>query len=323
MIDAERVLRPLRDEAASIERLRTYRSPEELSAALLAAWRGAEHTLRLLLRSEPAAPDDARMAAMSTAELPFDRLIAALRRSDLVSIGLAGRLHELEKVVARVSSGAEARPADADAGLETIEQLDAEVRRRQPAPAPVAAPVMEAMVPEPEPVVPGTGIAIRVGIAVVLVVLAGAAVVFLRGDGVADIRPGVEAFRAGDMSRALAHFEAVAGSDSTNVTALLYLGRIHRREGRYAHAATALRTAAARDSTDADVRRELGWLFMDLNRPESAVEQFDIARRADPENAASWVGLVKALRAAGDPRSEAILRDAPADAKAVLATGGA
>jgi tetratricopeptide (TPR) repeat protein len=323
MTDPERVLRPLREEAAAIEKLRTYATPTELGGALAQAWRGVERSLRLLLRSDPASSDDVRMAAMSANDLPFDRLIAALRRNDLVSIGLAGRLHELEKAISRASAGAEPRPADADIAAETIEQLEAEVRRRQQVVTPVTAPVLETVVPAAEVETFAAGHHLRIVIAVLLVVLTGAAVLLLKGDRVADIKPGIDAFQEGDFGRALAHFEAVLGNDSANVTALLYLGRIHRREGRYDHAAAALQTAAARDTLDPDVRRELGWLFMDLNQPGSAAEQFDRARRADPKEAANWIGLIRALRAVGDPRAEALLRDAPPDARAALGTGGA
>jgi predicted Zn-dependent protease len=128
----------------------------------------------------------------------------------------------------------------------------------------------------------------------------------------------ISAFEAGDLDTARRGFEALVDADSVDVTALLFLARIHRRENRSNEAAVVLRTAAERAPDDADVRRELGWLFLELGRPESAAQQFEHARTVAPADARNWIGLVRALRAAGDPRAEQVLREAPAEARAAL-----
>src|SRR5439155_6567631 len=89
-----------------------------------------------------------------------------------------------------------------------------------------------------------------------------------------DLNQAVAAFNAGRLSAAESGFRKVIADDPSNTTALLYLGRLFRRERRFEEAAEALRRAAAQSPTDADVRRELGNLLMDLNRPALAAEQY-------------------------------------------------
>jgi hypothetical protein len=315
MIDPDRVLRPLREEAAAIDRLSTYRTPAELSESLVASWRAVERSLRLFVRSDESAPADVRMSALSPTDLPVDALLAALRRTDRISLPLAGRLHELEQAVRRVDGGSDARPADADAAADVIERLEAEVRRVSTVPDVAPADFVE------EAPVAEHGRSSRVFFVLLIVVATGAAWLLFADRG-PDLEPAIAAFAAGDLADAAAGFHAAVAHDSTNVTALLYLGRIHRRERRHEDAATVLRKAVAVDPEDPHVRRELGWLFMDLGSPRSAAEQFEQAREAEPDEPANWIGLIRALRAAGDPSAEQRLREAPPEVRAVLASGG-
>lgn len=312
MIDPDRVLRPLREEAAAIARLTTYRTPEELTASLVASWNAIEKCLRLLVRSDEAASDDVRMSALSPQELPVDALVAALRRTDRISLPLAGRLHELEQSVRRVTEGSPARPTDADTAADVIERLSAEVRHESTVP--------EVIPPHAAEPAPEGGRNAMVFVALLLVAAAAAAWLLL-ADHRPAMAPAIEAFEAGALAEAASGFHAVVADDSTNVTALLYLGRIYRRERRYEDAASVLEKAAAVEPEDTHVRRELGWLFLDLGSPRSAADQFERARALEPEEPANWIGLIRALRAAGDPSAEARLREAPAEVRAVLAGG--
>ncbi|MFW6079857.1 MAG: tetratricopeptide repeat protein [Gemmatimonadota bacterium] len=158
--------------------------------------------------------------------------------------------------------------------------------------------------------------------AAALVVFGAAVAGFLlvvRGDR--SLADGIDLFRAGRYSTAAEAFERVLERDPERVTALLYLGRIERRRQAYADAAERLRTAARLAPDDPDVHRELGHLFLDLGRAESAVARFELALEVEPDAAANWIGLVRALRAARDPHAEAVLRRAPPEVRAVLASG--
>ncbi|HSH44597.1 MAG TPA: tetratricopeptide repeat protein, partial [Longimicrobiales bacterium] len=157
-----------------------------------------------------------------------------------------------------------------------------------------------------------------IAVALAAVFLLALAWVLVRGAN-ADYDDAVAAFRAGRLDSAAVAFEGLVRDQPENVTALLYLGRIHRRQGNPEDAAEVLRRAAGLDSRDPDVRRELGHLFMDLQRPEAAVAQYERALEQDPDELRNWAGLIRAMRASGDPRAEALLSEAPADVQALLA----
>src|SRR5688500_16632188 len=122
MIDPDRALAPLNAVEASIEKLDTYRTTQELAESLQAIGQAVERSLRQLLRAETRAPDDLRLIALSPEDLPPERLILALRKHDLLSLELAGMLHELEQIRARAAAGT-VRAADADSARETIARL--------------------------------------------------------------------------------------------------------------------------------------------------------------------------------------------------------
>jgi len=164
----------------------------------------------------------------------------------------------------------------------------------------------------------GRGLLVGVAVAVAALVL-----VFLiigrLADGTADaMDAAVAAFRAGRLAEAEAGFRTVLERDPENVSALLYLARIHRRENRFDAAADRLREAAALAPEDADVRRELGHLFIQLGRTEEGIRQYRRAVELAPEQAANWLALIRALRAIDSPEADEWLRRAPPEVQAAL-----
>jgi Flp pilus assembly protein TadD len=135
------------------------------------------------------------------------------------------------------------------------------------------------------------------------------------------VERGVAAFEAGRLEEAERWFRESADEGSQDPAVWLYLGRIHRRSGRWEAAAAALRTAVDLDPADADVRRELGYLFLDLSRPASAVEQFRRAQELAPDEPLGWIGLIRSLRAAGSAEADAWLSRAPAEVRSALRAG--
>jgi tetratricopeptide (TPR) repeat protein len=127
MIEADRVLRPLREAEPAIDQLETYESPAALTEALRATWHAVERTLRTLLRSDATAPDSIRMTALSAQQMPTETVLSELRRRDLISIPMAGRVHELRQVVERAEQGS-VRAADADGARDVVRALVDEVR---------------------------------------------------------------------------------------------------------------------------------------------------------------------------------------------------
>src|SRR5688572_5328441 len=112
MIDPERVLQPLAAADAAVNRLDSYTTPGELATAIEETQHAIERVLRLLLRADPEASDDLRMAALAP-DTALDAVVNALRQRGLVTIELAGRLHELRQAAERARSG-NARARDAD-----------------------------------------------------------------------------------------------------------------------------------------------------------------------------------------------------------------
>jgi hypothetical protein len=356
MIDRDRALRPLRDAAPSIERLETYESPAELVEALRATWHAIDTTLRTLLRSAPTVSDELRMAALSRTETSHDTVITELRRRDVISLRLAGRVHELMHVVESLDA-ATVRPGHADIAADVVAQLRAEVEgaaasHGHAAPASAARAQSAGMAGMPGragTVQPadaegdadadadadaGIAVAARrrrrllpplrgpialVAAAAVILILA-VVMVFLFGRG-SEMADGIDAFRAGRAGVAEQHFRAVLERDANNVTARLYLGRILRTQGRLQEATEVLGTAARLAPEDAAVRRELGYLLIGLDQAPQAAQQFRTAVELEPAEPLGWVGLYEALHRAGDPAAAEVLRRAPAEAQAMIRTG--
>jgi tetratricopeptide (TPR) repeat protein len=327
MIDPDRVLQPLKEEEGAIGRLDTYTSPAELADAVVAVRDAVDRSLRLLLRNDPGAPDELRLKALSAKDLPHHELLPALRRRELISLALAGSIHGLEQAADRAVADA-AEATDADAARRVVEALRREVGAPSRDPAPPAfvreQPVLDVAdraVHEVPPAREGRlfGRLVAGGLVALLAVVA--ILLVVRNRGPSATAQGVTAFATGDYVGAEGLFQSAVRADSGDVTALLYLGRIYRRDARFREAAAVLGSAADRAPDDPDVRRELGNLFMDLERPTVAAQQFDRARELAPANALNWIGLIRALRAAGDPQAEVWLERAPPEVRAALTSG--
>lgn len=328
MIEPERILQPLDGADPQIERLTSYRSPADLTDALRAVAAAVDQSLRRLLRADAAAPDDHRLGALDPAAFPHGRVVESLRSRERVSLELAGMVHELTQV-ARRAEAAEPRASDADLALRTVARLRTEVEDLNDRAIRAVAhhAIEERRVAEPvhavEPVVGrrfgGRAFALVATVVAVLVVLALAWVLTRSLDNEMD--EAVAAFRGGRLGVAEEGFEQVLRDAPDNVTALLYLGRIYRRQGRFEEAAEALRRAEAAEPDDADIHRELGLLFRSLERPDLAAKEFQRAVELEPDESRNWIWLVRALRDAGDPTADEWLRRAPDEARAAL--GGA
>lgn len=318
MDESAAALRPLDDAADAIDRLDGYETTAELASAVQAVRDAVERALRLRLRSDPSAPDSDRLSALSR-DLSLDGVVRSLRTRDLISLEAAGSVHELEAAAARAGAG-DPRPSDADAALRAVARLreDFGAGGRASVP-PDPAPAWEEAV-DPVAVAPPERRdrwMAWLGAALAVLFVAASAWVLMRG-GASDYDAAVTAFRAGRLDSAEVAFRRVLEDRPADVDAMLYLGRIHRRQARFQEAADLLRQAAAAAPADSDVRRELGHLFMDLDQPAAAARQYERALETDPEEPRTWASLIRALRAAGDPRAERLLADAPAEVQALL-----
>jgi tetratricopeptide (TPR) repeat protein len=321
MIDAQRALQPLDEAANAIGQLQTYESSAELASALQETNSAVQRTLRSLLRFDRGAPDDLRMAALSPTELAPDRLIPTLRQRDLISLQLAGSIHELEQA-ARRASQAQTRASDADLGLRVVDQLRDEVHRRAEKEVRSVAhtAVTTGAVEEPPRVVPDANTRSRplkpalIAAAVLILALLVWGLFFRQS----RMDRGLDAYRAGRYSEAQQIFQQEVDDDVANATAAFYLARLYRRERRSADAAKVLHRAIQERPQDAVLQVEFGNVFMDLNQPAAAVRRYQAAVEVEPENARNWVLLVRAQRAAGDPAAEATMQRAPEEARALL-----
>jgi tetratricopeptide (TPR) repeat protein len=326
MIEPDRVLRPLQEAEPAIDQLETYESPVALSDALRATSDAVERTLRALLRSDANAPDSIRLSALSPQEMTLDAVLTELRRRDLITLGLAGRYHELRQAVERAARN-EVRAADADNARDVVRCVKQEVRslarRRADAPSPAEEPALAGHEAEWDDVAFESRAdrvvrrPLYVAAAALLIVVGAIAAILLFGGG-SDMEKGVQAFREDRKGVAEQHFRAALERDEDNNTARLYLARILREQGRNEEAARLLRAAVSSDPRDEGVRRELGYLFIQLNRPAAAVEQFRQAVELNATEPLNWVGLVESLRRADDPAAAEALRRAPPEAQTMI-----
>jgi tetratricopeptide (TPR) repeat protein len=322
MIEADRILEPVAPDAAPIRGLREYTDAVSLADAMRGTLAAIEQSLRLLLRADRGASEDDRMRAMSQQELPFDRLIERLRSRDRLSLELAGTIHDLRRRVDMGGSYWAPGPSDADRALEIVARLRREVQTIEDAPMREAAhqAVVDHTFVEPASEVRAARLrrrppplALAIGFVAIAIALV---VIFLRrGDPMDE---GVAAFQAGEMTEAIEHFREAVQDDEEDPTPRLYLGRVYRRLGRHAEAGDQLDRARRLAPSDPDVRRELGYLFLDLRSWQPAIQQFELAVEAEPEEEANWIGLVRAMRLGNDPRADATLARAPAAARALL-----
>ncbi len=324
MIDVNRALQPLNEAERAIGQLQNYGSSVELASALQETNAAVQKTLRSLLRFDRGAPDDLRMAALSPTELAPDRLIPTLRQRDLISLQLAGLIHEFEQAARRASEG-KVRASDADLGLRVVDQLREEVHRHteraeRDVRAVAHTAVATGAVEEAPHVVPAAAgppkpmkiVAFIAGVVVFALLVWG---LFLRQS---RMDRGLEAYRAGRLSEAQQIFQQEVDDDVSNATAAFYLARLYRRERRFADAGRVLQRAVQEQPQDALLREEFGDLFMDWGQPSLAVKRYQEAVDLDAAEPRTWVKLVRAQRTAGDPNAEATLQRAPDEARALL-----
>jgi tetratricopeptide (TPR) repeat protein len=321
VIDTTRALQPLNEAERSIVLLQNYQSSAELASAVQETNAAVQRTLRSLLRSDRGAPDDLRMAALSPTDLTPDRLIPTLRQRELISLQLAGSIHELEQAARRAADG-HVRASDADLALRVVDQLREEVLHpreravRAVAHTAVTTGALEDgphMVPQPGAATkPLKIMAIAAGVLVLGLLIWG---LFFRASA---MDKGKAAYQAGRYAEAQQIFQQEVDDDVANATAAFYLARLYRRERRFDDAAKVLRRAVDERPQDPALREEFGHLFMDLNQPAAAARRYQEAVEIDPDNARTWVWLIRALRAAGDPTAEATLQRAPDQARALL-----
>jgi cytochrome c-type biogenesis protein CcmH/NrfG len=324
MTESDRALAPLNAVSAAIDRLETYRNPQELAESLQAIGQAVERSLRQLLRADTSAPDELRLAALSSDDLPMDRLIAALRKNNLLSLQLGGMIHELHQATSRAAAG-DVRASDADNARDTVHRMKDEIAARGDAPMrEVATNAVTRGDIEEEPwAVRTSGSSRSLRAILPIAILAALALIAWLAFRILFSPPspmdtGIAAFGDQRWGVAEQNFKAELAKHPDNVTARLYLGRVLRVQGRTKDAAVVLNQARKDAPKDADVLRELGHTFMDLKQPASAVAAYRQAQELDPANDANWVGLVRALRAAGDPSAEDVLARAPAKAQETL-----
>jgi tetratricopeptide (TPR) repeat protein len=295
------VLQPLQEAGAAIKKLQDYESQAELASAVQATNAAVQKSLRYLLRADKSAPDDIRLAALSPNDLAPDRLIPALRQRNLISLDLAGQVHELDQAATRAQQG-NVRAADGDLALRTVDHLRAEVGElgERPMREVAHAAVTEGPLDKPHAVRPSSRSPARIIAALVaVVVIALAAWLLLRKS---PTEKGVAQFDKGDYSGAERTLSDVANENPGNATASYYLAILYRRSQRYDDAGRVVRRALDKTPNDKFLREELGNLFMLLNHPDLAAKQYRLAQQQDPKNARYWVKLVQALARPAIPK---------------------
>jgi Flp pilus assembly protein TadD len=320
MNDVNRVLQPLTEAEAAIAKLQDYQSTAELASAVRATHAAVQRSLRYLLRSDKGAPDDLRLAAMSPTEMAPDRLIPALRQRDLISLDLAGKLHELEQANGRAERDA-VRAADADMALRVVDQLRTEMQvqgdRKMREVAHHA--VEERAIHDVHTVRPAES---RTPMRIIVIAVAAlllTAIGFLLARK-SDTDKGIAQFDDRQYSAAEQTLHKVIEDNPGDARAAYYLAILYRRSARYDEAGTVLRRAIEKNPADPHLREEMGNLFMVADHPDLAVKQYRRAQELEPSNSRYWVKLVRAMRAAGDPEANVVEQQAPQEARAMLRT---
>jgi tetratricopeptide (TPR) repeat protein len=319
----ESLLRPLRRLREDVERLRAGDTGGDpaLPRRIL---RAAEAVLRRMLRADARAPLEMRLRSLDVDELDIEEVLGELRRLDAVRLETAAAHHRLARQVAHDES------PPAALILELLERLEADARALagagegvielgQPAAETAAEPMAGVAGPRDRLAITRRLALQRALIGALAFLVLVTVLWFASRDRRGEVGEGVALFRSGELEAAAARFESRIARDPGDVTARLYLARIHRRQGRHDAALEQLREAARRAPEDAAVHRELGLLFLDAGQPDAAVRRFREAVRLDGDSEAGWIGLVRALRAAGDhAAAEQAIRDAPPEVRALL-----
>lgn len=323
MIDANRAIQPLRDAERAIAKLQDYESTAELASAVQATHAAVQKSLRYLLRADKGAPDDLRLLALSPTELAPDRLIAALRQRNLISLDLAGQIHEFDGAMRRSEAGS-ARATDGDLGLRVVDQLRTEIQAlgernmREVAHTTVeSGPLDDVHSVPPHSSTRSLKQLVIFGFIAGLLSVAIVAIVLVVRSARNDC---ASLYNKGDYSKAEQACRGVFKKNPGNASAAYYLSILYRKSQRHEDAAKVLQRAIEKNPRDPYLREELGNLFMDLNQPELAVKHFRLAQEINPKEPRYWVKLVAALRAAGDPEADAVAAQAPEEARAMLRT---
>lgn len=318
--EGETALKPLRKASGAIEVLRGGGAdPQARRVAVLQVTGAVEASMRRLLRDDSHAPLDLRLRALAPDELPTDEVVAELRRRDRISIELAAAFHELTGRARRVRDGEPPEPGDAELALRLAERLEWEAQAPPPSPVPATEGGVVPLVEEdpwvhPVPPAPTTGrprLAWAAATFALVLFAAFAWFAWSRSAGDRALAEGVALFRAGQADAAVPHFRRAVEVDPEDPRPRLFLARIYRRSGRMNEARQEIRRGLDAAPGDPGLNRELGFLLLDVGRPDMAVPAFRHAVTLDDESVAGWVGLVRALRATGRPDAAQRVIDSP------------
>lgn len=324
----ESSLRPLLAAADARAALRSGGTdPASLRGPLLQLYAGVEGSFRRLLRDDPHVPLDVRLRALAPDELGTDDLLAELRRRDRISLELAAAFHELRGARRRVVEGSPPTATDAELALRVADHLELEAVAPPPPPVPLPdEPILtdeEMLVHPVPPASPGGGRLRLWGVLALVLVLVVAGGLYWRErrqDALLD--RGIALYREGRPAEAVDHLRRYADAEARDPTPHLFLARIHRRAGRSTEARAALRRGLEVAPQEPALHRELGFLLLDAGRPDAAVPRFRHAVQLDPHSAEGWLGLIRALRAAG--REDAVprvLASAPPEVRSLVLGG--
>lgn len=324
--EGEAALRPLRRAAGAVEALRGGAADAEARrSGVMQVTAAIEASLRRLLRDDPHVPLELRLRALARDELSTEEMVAELRRRDRISIELAAAFHDLAARARGIRQGAPAEPEDAELALRLVERLEWEAAAPPPAPVPTPEePVFAEEDPLVHPVPPASRARhdARVWGAVALTILLMAALAFWIRESRRDDRSlaeGIALFRQGNAAAAVAQFERYAQANPDDPTPRIYLARIHRRAGRLEESREQILRGLRAAPEDPGLQRELGFLLLDAGRPADAVERFRSAVLLDPDSVEGWIGLIRALRAAGrEDAAQRVLATAPPEVRALL-----
>ena len=342
--EREAALRPLRTIGKVIADLRRGSlAAEEERSAIIQVASAVEMSLRRVLRDHPDIAIPVRLRALAPDELGPDEVLAELRQHDRISIDLAAAVHDLLELRRRLKEGAPVGPNDGTSAYRVADRLEREVsdplppeslaEEARPATVlpgapPVEAPPAAGEAPEVEEEDADQELPSRWSNRNLYLVAGGLLLLLLLPLGywlatrqdTSELDQGIALFRTAAYADAANHFYRYAQENPGDPVPHLYLARIHRRLKRYDLAAPELSAALRLAPDDPAVYAELGFLLTDTQRYDQAVSRFRQALRLDPENQQAWIGLVRALRVAGQHDAAArVLTSAPPEVRAMLA----
>jgi tetratricopeptide (TPR) repeat protein len=331
--EREAALRPLRTIGAVVASLRRGGlPPDEERSAVIQVASAVEMSLRRVLRDHPDVALPVRLRALAPDELGADEVLAELRQHDRISIELAASVHDLLELRRGLREGRPLGPSDGASAYRVADLLEREVAEPvRPSPstgslATEALPAADATVLYPAdqrtdepPTRRGNRLYWAAGAVLLLLLVPLGLWLGTRGGGDEEMERGIALFRSAAYADAASHFFRYSQANPEDPTPHLYLARIHRRLKRYDLAVPELEKALELAPDDAAAHTELGLLLTDTRHYDDAVGRFREALRLDSDADAAWVGLVRALRAAGrEDLAGGELARAPADVRAML-----